>query len=67
MIYVPCLMLALALPTALMGGIVRPALAAGMVGLAGYLVWKRTREGWRLAPAEDPAAETRTGRTDPDP
>ncbi len=66
LIYVPCLMVALALPTALMGGIIRPPLAAGLVILAGYLVWKRAREGWRLAPAEDPAADSRTG-PDPDP
>ena len=33
---------------ALMGGLVRPVLAAAMVGFGVWLLWRHARNGWRL-------------------
>ena len=51
--YLPAACFASSVPMVMMGGIVRPALGAVLVCLAGYMIWKRAREGWRLAAPED--------------
>lgn len=51
--FIPCLPLALSVPLFMMGGWVRPAFAAVLVGVGCWLFWKRHRDGWHLpTPAE---------------
>ncbi|MFQ5774748.1 MAG: tripartite tricarboxylate transporter permease [Kiloniellaceae bacterium] len=53
LVYVPCLLACLSIPMAMMGGAVRPAIAAALVVAAGYLLWTRARAGWRVEAVED--------------
>ena len=51
--YPAALSLALSLPLFLMDGAVRPALAIALFLLAGYLLWRQARNGWRVEAAVD--------------
>lgn len=59
--YIPALSASLALPLFLMGGIVRPVLAAVLIFAAGWLLWQARRRGWRVNPAEAGAPQLREG------
>jgi putative tricarboxylic transport membrane protein len=49
--YPAALALGLAPPVMLMGGWVRPLIAAGLVGLAAWMLWRHHRNGWRVEAA----------------
>ncbi len=46
--YLPLGCFAAAVPLFLMGGIVRPLIAAIVFGFGAYTLWQRSRSGWRL-------------------
>ena len=46
--FTPFLCLAVATPLIMMGGWVRPLIAAILVGVAGVMLWRRWRNGWQL-------------------
>ncbi len=50
--YLPAVPLALSLPLFMMGGTVRPLIAAGLIAFAGWLLWRRYRSGWALPPKQ---------------
>lgn len=54
--YLPAACLTLALPLALMGGWVRPAIAALLVAWAAYRLFRHQRAGWALPQGESEAA-----------
>lgn len=70
LVFIPILMIVLAVPVAQMNGIIRPVLAAAMVAGGLYLLWRRHRAGWEtsgavddgLAVAVSAAEETATGK-----
>lgn len=55
LVFIPVLLIVLAVPVAQMNGIVRPVIAAGMVIGGVYLLWRRHRTGWAVAGIEDDA------------
>jgi len=55
LVYPAAMSICLALPLALMGGLVRPTLAAAMVGFGAWLLGRHARNGWRLEPVTDHA------------
>ena len=57
LIYIPLMATVLALPLFFMEGIVRTALAVGLLCWSVYAFWKRKREGWKLEVEEDHFAE----------
>ncbi|MFQ5955296.1 MAG: hypothetical protein ACE5JZ_09565 [Kiloniellales bacterium] len=66
LVYMPLLCLAVAGPMLLMDGWVRRGFGLSLLGVGGYLLWRRARTGWRLEPPEEPAggpqpAEEQTG------
>jgi len=55
--YLPAALLAVSVPAIMMGGVVRPAIGAGLIVLAAFILWRRARGGWRLeAPPEQALA-----------
>ncbi len=51
--FIPALPLAMSVPLFMMGGWVRPTVAAVLVGVGCWLFWKRHESGWRLPSAAD--------------
>ncbi|MEE8504782.1 MAG: tripartite tricarboxylate transporter permease [Kiloniellales bacterium] len=51
LLYLPAACIASSVPMAMMGGFVRPVIAAVLVAAGAYIIWKRARTGWRLEPA----------------
>ncbi len=46
--YLPAVPLVMAAPLFMMGGLVRPAIAIGLIGLGVWLLWRRYQSGWTL-------------------
>ena len=51
LLYMPVACIAASVPMAMMGGIVRPTIGVVLIGIGGYLIWKRARAGWPLEDA----------------
>ena len=51
LLYMPAACIASTVPMAMMGGIVRPTIGVVLIGIGGYLIWKRARAGWPLEDA----------------
>ncbi len=54
LVYLPALLAALSVPMVMMGGIARPLIAVVLLVMAGYMIWRRARDGWRLENAGMP-------------
>ena len=46
--YSPCMAMAVSVPVFLMGGLVRPFLGFVLLGVGGYLIWRRAKDRWQL-------------------
>ena len=46
--YSPCMAMAVSVPVFLMGGLVRPFLGFVLLGVGGYLIWRRAKNRWQL-------------------
>ena len=46
--YSPCMAMAVSVPAFLMGGLVRPFLGFVLLGVGGYLIWRRAKNRWQL-------------------
>ncbi|MBE9553751.1 MAG: tripartite tricarboxylate transporter permease [Proteobacteria bacterium] len=57
LLYLPAACIASSVPMAMMGGLVRPVIAAVLLAAGAYLIWQRARKGWRLAAPEDREAQ----------
>jgi len=57
LVYVPLMAIVLAIPLFFMAGGVRPTLAAALLGWGVYALWKRRRDGWKLAVEDDHFAQ----------
>ncbi|MFQ5761353.1 MAG: hypothetical protein ACE5HM_10310, partial [Acidiferrobacterales bacterium] len=51
--YPSLIAIGLSVPLFIMGGTVRPLLAGGLIVMAGYLLWKHHRNGWKLVKADE--------------
>ena len=51
--YMPAACFAVSVPLFMMGGLPRPILAAVVVALGAYTLWRRYRSGWQLTEEED--------------
>jgi putative tricarboxylic transport membrane protein len=59
--YAPALCIALSLPLFLMGGYVRPVIAAALSLFGLWLIWRRWRDGWRLEAGAEAAVPLHQG------
>jgi len=51
--YMPFAYFAVSVPLFMMGGVVRPILAGIVIAVGAFSLWRRHRDGWKLAPLSD--------------
>jgi putative tricarboxylic transport membrane protein len=54
LVYPSFIAVGLSVPLFMMGGMVRPLLAGGLLVMAGYFLWTHHRNGWRLESVDTP-------------